>query len=246
VSEFDEDQAFAILLTNLGKKKRTENLLKIAECCVRLKERYGSWTKLANKIVIGEERAHISAEMLREFGAIWDLPEEIKQMIQKDMITSVDTAYRISRLKNREDDQIKLANAVVERKLSASDVRAVVEYKLKNPHVKIEQAIQRVLESKTRIVTRHIVIMELEKQTFEALRKEAERTKQTPENLAYAILSKKWDKHRILSFGMRGSDIIMKLSEEGFKSLQNQANIANIQLKDLADKELRNKLLNIG
>ncbi|MBE0461589.1 MAG: hypothetical protein IBX60_08150 [Candidatus Aminicenantes bacterium] len=246
MSEFDEDQAFAILLTNLGKKKRTENLLKIAEYCVRLKERYGSWTELANKIVISEEREHISAEMLREFGAIWDLPDEIKQMIQNDMITSVDTAYRISRLKNREDDQIKLANTVVERKLSASDVRAIVEYKLKNPNVKIEQAIQRVLESKTRIVTHHIVIMELKKQTFESLRKEAERTKQTPENLAYAILSEKWDKHLILSFGMRGSDIIMKLSEEGFKALQNQAKTANIQLKDLADKELQNKLLTIG
>jgi hypothetical protein len=239
VSEFDENQAFAILLTNLGKKKRTVNLLKIAEYCMRLKERYGSWTELAKRIKISDERAHISAEMLREFGAVLRLPDEVKEMIKDNLITSVDTAYRISRLE-RDADKIILARAVVEKKLSASDVRAIVEYKLTNPNAAIERAVQRVLESKPKVVTRHIVIMELSPKTLEDLQKQAEKLRQTPDNLALMILSKKLKKKWILSFGMRGSDIIVKLSEDGFKALQQEAKVLHAQLKDVAENLIRN------
>lgn len=243
VAEFDENRVFAILLTNLGKKKRTDNLLRIAEYCVLLKERYGSWAELAKKIRISDERAHISSEMLREFGAILNLPEEVRMVIQKDMITSVDTAYRISRLKNSKD-QVELANAVVEKKLSASDVRAVVEYKMKNPSISINEVVQRILESKTKVVTHHLVIMELHTNTFETLKKEAQRTGETPENLAFRILREKWNKDKILSFGMRGSDIILKLDEDKFKALQQEARASNVQLKDLAENLIRNALQN--
>jgi len=245
MSEFDENKAFAILLTNLGKKKRTENLLNIAEYCVRLKELYNSWNELAKRIQINDERAHISAEMLREFGAILDLPSEIKQMIKNDLITSVDVAYRISRL-SLDSDKIKLAKLVAEHKLSASDVRAVVGYKMQNPDTSIEQAAQRVLESKSKVVTHHIVIMELSKTTSEALNKQAEKQRQTPNSLAITMLSKKWSREWILSFGIRGEDLIVKITEEGFRALQKSAQNANVPLKDLADKELRNLLLTTG
>jgi hypothetical protein len=243
MNEFDENKAFAILLTNLGKKKRTENLLTIAEYCIRLKERYNSWNELAKRIQINDERAHISAEMLREFGTLLDLPNEIRQMLKDDLITSVDIAYRISRL-GHDVDKINLAKFTVEKNLSASDVRAIVEYKLQNPEITIEQAIQRVLESKSRVVTHHIVIMELSNLTLETLIKQAEKLGQTPDSLATTMLGKKWNKEWIMSAGMRGNDLIIKLSEEGFKSLLKSAKEANVQLKDLAERELRNLLLN--
>lgn len=245
MSEFDENKAFAKLLTNLGKKRRTENLLSIAEYCVRLKERYNSWNELAKRIQINDERAHISAEMLREFGAILGLPSEIKQMIKDDLITSVDVAYRISRL-GLDSEKIKLAKLAAEKNLSASDVRAIVEYKMQNPEASIEQAVSRVLESKSRVVTHHIVIMELSKTTLEALNKQAEKLRQTPDSLAITMLSKKWSREWILSFGIRGGDFIIKISEEGFRALQKSAQNANVSLKDLADKELRNLLLATG
>jgi len=241
VSQFDEVKALAILVTNLGKKKRSENLLKIAEHCTRLKEHYNSWTELAKRIKISDDRAHISAEMLREFGAILILPDEVKQMVKDDLITSVDTAYRISRLEH-ETDQISLAKAAVEKKLSASDVRAIVEYKTKNPNIAIDQAIQRVLESKAKVVTHHIVIMELTATTLETLRKQAEKSRQTVEKLTLEILEKKWNRDWLLSFGMRGSDIILKLSEEGFKTLQQEARSSRVELKDLAEKLIRKAL----
>jgi len=239
--KFDENEAFAILLTNLGKKKRTENLLKIAEYCVRLKERYGSWTELSKRIKISDERAHISPEMLREFGAILDLSEEVKMMIQKDMITSVDTAYRISRLKSKKD-QIELANAVIKRKMSASDVRAVVEYKTKSRNIPVNEVVQRILESKTKVVTHHLIIMELQMNTYETLKREAQKRGQTAESLAFRILGEKWNKNEILSFGMRGSDIILKLAEDKFKALQQEARALHIELKDLAENLIRKAL----
>lgn len=239
--EFDENKALAILLTDLGKKKRTENLLKIAEYCVYLRDRYGTWSELAKRVNISDERAHISAEMLREFGAILELPDEVKQMIKDNLIISVDIAYRISLLEQK-SDKISLASTVVDKKLPASDVRAIVEYKMKNPNVTIDQATQRVLESKSKVVMHHIVIMELSETTLAALRKEAEKSRQSPENLTFAILGKKWNRDRILSFGMRGGDIILKLSEDGFKALQQKARISSVELKDLAENLIRNAL----
>jgi len=241
VSEFDENEALAILLTNLGKTKRNKNLLTIAECCVRLKERYGSWGKLAKRIVINNKRAHIDEETLREYGTIVGLPDEIKRLIKDGKLTSMDKAFRTSCLKERED-QIKLAKAIIRRNLTTSDVRAIVEYKTKNPDIALEQAIARVLDSKTRVVTHHIVIMELQTKTLEALREEARNVKKTLEELVFIILSERWKKNWIISFGIRGNDLIFKLSEDGFKTLQKMAKTMHLQLKDLADNELRCKL----
>jgi hypothetical protein len=236
VSQSDEDEvkSLALLIVNLGKKKRNENLFKIAEHCVKLKERYNSWTKLAKMIKISDERPHISAEMLREFGAIYTLSDEVKQMIKDGLITSVDIAYRLSLLKNK-DDQTNLAKIAVAKKLSTSDIRAIVEYKLKNENVTIDEATQRVLESKAKVVTRHIVIMELSNETLEKLKKRANESKQSVDRLVYEMLSKKWNKDWLLSFGMKDSDIIIKLSEEGFGVLQQEAKKLKIELKDLAN-----------
>jgi hypothetical protein len=243
--KLDEVKAFATLLTNLGKKKRSENLLRLSEYCVGLKERYGSWVKLAEKVRISDTRAHISAEMLREFGAIANLPAEIKRMIKDEMITSVDTAYRISLLDNSED-QISLAKSIVDKKISVPDVRAIVEYKLKNPEVSIKDAVQRVLESKTKTVTHHIVIMELKEKTFAALKEEARRTKQSCDSLALTLLTKRWNEGWISSFGLRGTDILLKISDDGFKTLKQEANRLHISLKDLANNIIEKELQTVN
>ena len=245
MSEFDEVKTLAILLTNLGKKKRSENLLKIAEYCVRLKERYNSWIELAKIIKISDDRAHISAEMLREFGTIVALPDDIKEMIRENLITSVDAAYRISRLENENDQKI-LAQATVDKNLSASDVRAIVEYKTKNPNVNMDQAIKRVLESKGKVVTHHIVIMELTEKTVETLKEEAEKLKQPVDKFVFEMLKKVWNKDWLLSFGMRDSDIILKVSDEGFKALQQEAKKFYVELKDLAEKIVQKELRENG
>ena len=126
--------------------------------------------------------------------------------------------------------------------MTSSDVRDTIAYKIANSEVSIEKAIQRVLESKKKIVTHHIVIMELYETTLQSLRKEAEKLRQTLDNLALTILSNKWNKEWILSFGIRGSDIVVKLSEDGFKALQQEARASHVQLKDLAENIIRNAL----
>jgi len=240
--EFDEIKAFATLVTNLGKKKRTENLLKLAQYCVDLKKLYGSWAKLAEKIKISDARSHISSEMLREFGAVMELPEEVKEMVKNNVITSVDIAYRISRLKNSED-QARLAKAVAQQSLSTSDVRAVVEYKTKSPYVTLEDAIERVIKSKTKVVTRHVVIMELQKNTFDKLRNEAKAMKINIDDLALSMLRARVKNDQILSFQMRGIDIIMKLSEDGFNAFRKEAQSSKVPLKDIADKVIKEALM---
>ena len=241
--EFDEVKAFTTLLTNLGKKKRTANLLEIAEYCGRLRKRYGSWAKLAERIQISEQRPHISSEMLREFGSILTLPNEVKQSIRNNMITSVDICYRISKLENTQD-QKALATAVVDQKLSTSEVRAIVEYKLNNPSVTMEHTIKRVLESKAKVVTHHIVIMELRNETFRILKEKADALMTTPKDLALAILREKIKPEWIVSFEVRGSDLFLRVLEDGFKVLEKKAEKMDIELKDLADKLIRKRYVN--
>jgi len=239
--EFDEVKAFATLVTNLGKKKRTENLLKLAQYCVDLKKLYGSWAKLAEKIKISDERSHISPEMLREFGAVMELPVEVKEMVRNNLITSVDIAYRISRLENSED-QIRLAKNVVQRGLSTSDVRAIIEYKIKNPHVRLEDATERVIKSKTKVVTCHVVIMELQKNTIDELKEEAKAKGINIDDLILSMLQARVEANWILSFGMWDTDIILKLSEDGFNAFKREAQILKVPLKDVADKLIKKTL----
>jgi hypothetical protein len=239
--EFDEVKAFATLITNLGKKKRTENLLKLAEYCVHLKKLYGSWARLAEKIRINDVRPHISPEMLREFGVVVDLPEEVKEMIKNKLITSVDVAYRISRLKNSED-QTLLAKKIIQERLNTSDVRAIVEYKTKNPHVTLEGAAERVIRSKAKVVIRHIAIMELQKDVVNRLRQEAKAMKVNMNDLVLSILRARVKTTFILSFGMRGTDIIMKLSDDGFHAFKKEAQILKVPLKDVANKMIKEAL----
>lgn len=242
--EFDEVKAFTTLLTNLGRKKRTANLLEIAEYCGFLKERYGSWARLAERIQISENREHISSEMLREFGSILTLPDEVKQMIRDNKITSVDVCYRISKLTNSED-QKALAAAVVDQGISSSDVRAAVEYKLNNPDVSVEHAARRVLESKTKVVTHHVVIMELRSETFTALKEKADALVATPKKIALEILTEMMKPEWIVSFGIRGNDLFLRVVEDGYKALDKTAEKMKVELKDLADALIRKRYMQL-
>jgi ParB-like chromosome segregation protein Spo0J len=225
----------------LGKKKRLGNLLEIAEACRYLKELYGSWPKVAKRINICEDREHISAEMIREFGLLLKLPEEVKRMIKENKITSVDIGYWLSLLRNPED-QISLAREILNQGLKSKDVRAIVRYKNTNPDVSIEEAMRRVLKSKTRVVKHHIVIMELQDETLQALQEGAKKTNSTPEDLAIKMMKKQLKPEWIVSFRMHEKDIFIRLLEKGFQALKEEAKRLNVPLKDLADSLIQNQM----
>lgn len=232
--EFRETQELAKTLVNVKTKKRLEPAHITGERLKRLYKFYGSWD------VVGE-KLDISREMIREFTETTKLPPEVKKLFEDNTMFNVDVAYRITKLE-RDEDKISLAKALFDHNMTSSDVRDTIAYKIANSEVSIEKAIQRVLESKKKIVTHHIVIMELHETTLQSLRKEAEKLRQTLDNLALTILSNKWNKEWILSFGIRGSDIVVKLSEDGFKALQQEARASHVQLKDLAENIIRNAL----
>jgi hypothetical protein len=233
--EFQETQELAKTLVNVKTKKRLEPAHITGERLKRLHEFYRSWD------IVGE-KLDLNREMIREFTETTaKLPPTVKKLFEDNSMFKVDIAYRITELE-KDEDKTGLARAVVSNSLSSADVRDIVAYKTANSGVSIPEAISRVLESKKRTVTHHIVIMELSETALQSLRREAERRGQTLDNIALTIIGKKWNKAGILSFGISGSDIVIKLTEDGFKTLQQEARASHLQIKDLAENLVRSAL----
>jgi len=235
--EFDEAKELAMTLVNVKTRKRLEPAHTTGERLLRLYKLYGAWDAV-------EKKLDISSEMRREFTETTKLPQKVKKIFEDNYMFHVDIEYRITKLKE-DEDKTRLAKAIVDQNLTSLDVRDIVTYKIANSEASIEKAIQRVLESKTKVVTHHVVVMELDKKTLADLENEKEKLKRPLEDLALASLSKGLNKEWILSFGMRGGDIIVKLSEEGFKELQKKARSSGVQLKDLANLLIKNGLRSI-
>jgi len=224
MTEFNEAKELATSLVNVKTKKRSEPAHVTGDRLIRLHQFYGSWD-------VVREKLDISGEMLREFTETTKkLPKDAKKLFEDNSMFKVDVAYRITKL-NSNEDMTSLAKTILDQKLTSLDVRDIVAYKIANSELSMEEAIRRVLESKKKVVTHHVVIMELGKGTLESL----EKSKQAVDVLVLAILKKELKKEWILSFGMRGTDIIVKLSEEGFKELQKKTHSSGVALKDFAN-----------
>lgn len=233
--EFREAKELATALTNVKTKKRLEPAHVTAERLERLYRFYKSWDILGEKL-------DVSREMLREFAATKKLPEGVKRLLEANNIFNVDIAYRITKLRD-DQDKLGLTKALIENDLTSSDVRDIIAYRTANPEISMEKATQRVLESKNKTVTHHIIIMELSEAAFEALKKKAEKKEETSESLVLKLLARKWSKEQLLSVTMRGSDLIIKVSEGTYEGLRRRAENSNVKLKDLADFELQKMLV---
>jgi len=235
MTEFHEAKELATSLVNVKTRKRSEPAHVTGERLIRLYEFYGSWNAVSEKL-------DISREIIREFTETTKkLPKEAKKLFEDNSMFNLDVAYRITKLNNAEDI-ICLAKNIVEKGLTSLDVRDIVAYKISNSHVSIDEAILRVLGSKKKVVTHHIVIMELEKNTLDRLKE----LKRSVDDTVLAMLEKEWKKESLLSFGMRGSDIIIKLSEEGYRELQKKANSSGVALKDFANYIIQNGLKKVN
>jgi len=174
----DEETDLAILITNLkGKKKK--DWFNTATSCRRLIKRYdNSYQKVAE--VVG-----VSAEIIREVDSINDLPGKVKKMLLSEG-KGLDKAYRISTMIKDKDKQIKIAQAVAS--LGAHEARKVIEYAIQNPKMPIEKCKHRVLTSKTVVKKVYAIVLPLDQNSFEKLKKKSKELETTPGDLAKKIV----------------------------------------------------------
>lgn len=232
--ELTEEKALAILASNLKRKKRNVDMITIAECINYLKELYGSWGEVTR-------RADVSYEMLREFRATLELPDEVKRLVKARMIDSVEVAEEISKLDGAER-QIKLAENFVRQKLTTKDVRDTVQYAKANPNLPIEKCIQRVLASKPVVEKRYMVVMELRNSTLQTLKKEAEKLSLSTEDLVGSIVED-LRVENLIACDTRGKIIAITVGEDGLMALKGKARKLNVDLEELAETIVENWLV---
>ncbi|UCH93880.1 MAG: hypothetical protein JSV88_26935 [Candidatus Aminicenantes bacterium] len=214
--------SLAKILKGTKRKKRDINLLEVSKELKNLHKNYNSLTRVA-------EVVKLSPEMVREFLKINELEKEVKELIKLNKISSIDTSYRLSKI--RGNDQILLAKEIVSKNLSSDDVRGIVKFKIDNPGIPIEKVIHKVLESKDKKI--YVAYLQIEEKTFE---KFSEKIKEkNKEEMIKSIFDNFIDPEHISSFDLNGRVVILKISRQGSKEIRNKAKELKVPLAKLAD-----------
>ncbi|MBI4053000.1 MAG: hypothetical protein HY394_03110 [Candidatus Diapherotrites archaeon] len=180
----DEDEIFAIIYSNFkAKGKQTHDWIFLAEKFKELKDKYKSDGKVAKLL-------SLSREMVRSTIKLLDLPSEIKQLIKENKITQ-DLGWRLLAIKNKED-QIRIANSIVG--LSAHDARDMIRFAKNNRGVSIENQINRLKKSKELKATLNLVVVSLENEQFEKLKKIAKKQNKTINQIVTSLVTQRVNK----------------------------------------------------
>jgi hypothetical protein len=175
----DEDSALALLFVNL-KGTKEKDYLATAKACRFLRQKYGSFRKVA-------ERVGVSSEIIREFDSLLNLPEEVVEIVKNKEIR-LDTGYRLSTMLKDSERQIEVARAVAG--LSSHDARAVIEHARLNSDMSAMEVKEKVMSSKTIAQRLHAVILPLSEEAYSTLRTKASKLKKRPSELAKEIIEK--------------------------------------------------------
>lgn len=217
-----EIELLAIIAAGTKRKKRAVNILKVAKALKDLYNLYGSSDAVSKAV-------KLSPEMIREFLELRELTGEVKTLIRKGLINSVDIGYRISKLPSK--DQVILAKNTLKKKLSSNDVRAIVKHKIDNPKISINKVVKDVLESKVKKI--FVAYLGIGKNTFERLEKGYKTKNKT--NLIKALFYKVINKRNIVFFSLNGRVVVIKVLREGLEEMRSKAKNLKISLSKLAD-----------
>ncbi len=167
MKRLDENTALAIVFGNTKRKKRTADLVTIAQAFEYLMNLYGSQKVLSQKV-------GLSAEMIRQFRKVLTLAPEVQEMLKLRRIDSLDVAYRISKIS---DSQIQIKAAQQVADLQSKDVRDI-ERLVSTTGMSVRDSKQAVLESKIRDL--HIFVVDFTDEEHRAILERARKYKITP------------------------------------------------------------------
>lgn len=211
------------IIAGTKKKKRPVKTLKVAENLKLLYDQTKSLEKVSRLKGI-----NLSPEMIRQFIKLLSLADEVKKLYAEGLLNGVDVGYRLSKM--RAQDQIILAKHITKRNLNSDDVRNIVRYKLDNPTIDINKAVDRVLRSKD--IKIYVAYFELNDALINQLKH-----KWDIQQLSAAfksILEKTMGKGNLLYFSFKKNVITIKVSYAGLVKLRQKAKELRVPLKKLA------------
>lgn len=175
--KWTEATALATAFSNTKCKKRPDNIVKVAEAMKYLEGLYGSQKAVARKL-------DLSAEMIRQFLTVLELPRSVKTLFTSRQIDSVDVAKELASL----GDKMKQESAAKAIANSQSkDVRDIKRL-IKTGEYNAKDAKRTVLEAKPKGL--NIFLLDLDDDTLKKLEKEARTRKIKPADLVRDIVVK--------------------------------------------------------
>lgn len=161
MKEQTEDKLLAELYVILkGRKRKPKDWISIAKTCKKLIDHYGSKHVAAQKL-------GVSYELVRSIASILELPTEVQNLIREGKIL-LDAAQRLARIQGA-GRQVRVANLIAG--LRSHDARQVIQYAKRFPDADLEDFKKRVTSPKTEPERIDVVVLPLQHDVFETLRR---------------------------------------------------------------------------
>lgn len=171
------------------------------------------------------------------------LPKKVQQLIRNGKI-GMDAGYRISILKNTEEQEI-LADAIVKYRLSSGEVKGIVQsLKKRNPDLPIEECIRLALKARPLIEEEHLVITRIKDGTLLTLRNKSQLCQMSLEEMVKKCIEKHFPPQGITSLKLSDTKVIISLTKEGFKVFKEKAKNLKIKPEHLVEFLVQRCLLN--
>jgi len=182
MSRLSEDKALAIVFANTRRKKRTENLMTVAEAFEHLAQQCGSQKSVAEKV-------GLSSEMVREFRRLLGLPPEIQELVRSRKIDRLDVAYRLSMVSDPEE-QLKMAREAAG--LITDDLRDLRHLVQAGSDTRKSK---RVLE-RSKLRDLNVFVLDFEHSDYAEIRAHARKAATEPAQLLKDIITRWLRRHR--------------------------------------------------
>ncbi|UCG94435.1 MAG: hypothetical protein JSW13_01365 [Candidatus Aerophobus sp.] len=207
------EKAIATLIGCTRRKRRPKSITEIASIIEFLRKELGSY-KAVGKAV------GLSTEMLREFRSVESLDQDVKPLVDKRIIDSVDLVYRISKL------NAKAQKAVIEKflknDLTGDDARVVKSFQRRSGQ-SIRNMISKIMKSRN--IRTYILEFEM------------------PSGKSKNQIRKRFEKivgnAEIVSFFVNGKAATLALSYQGQKKLRERAKEKKITLRKFVIRLLK-------
>ncbi len=133
-----KEEVISRLLLNTKRNKRRDNIIKIAEDILWLKNEFGSLQKVSDEI-------GISSGMLNRFLSVDKLSDSIKTLVKARQIDKVSAVNDLSKF-SIEDQEI-IAQLILNKELSSQDLKTLPPLRKQYPHEDIKTLANRVTKS---------------------------------------------------------------------------------------------------
>ena len=184
----DRVEALAVAFANLKGSKR-KDLIRTAHALDFLKK----LPEFRSNQLVAEE-VGVSAEIVREFLMLLELPEDVQELINTKRL-GLEHGRRLRQL-GRHRPSIVTDAARAAAHMTALDARNMVDYLIKHPTATVPDAQQMIADSKPVITHEYRVEVSLAAEKFKQLAAEARRLRQSVNSLACEIVAGWLDQQR--------------------------------------------------